>query len=834
MTNPRPRRLMLLLTPSILRNRLTLGATVALAHLAAAEPALLSDARQAIAERVPEAAIVKLQAAFSDPSLGKDDQKTATLLLAEAQLNAGRKAAALETISQFEDSKDPRAKQLRALTLASLGRWSEALGLFRELAATGAPDPVALTGEAESLQALGRTAEAVAILERLARTPAAQPVTKLRLATLLIELGRTSEARAILAEVPPQTEFTSPWRLYAEARIRLIEKRPADALDALSPLLGSDVENPRPAGVSESLFAAAKLAEAEARLALNGPEAAENLLKAFLRQNPDSPHLELVFRRLDQVCRLEQNPDEGSLLGLAGDLPPRGEALARFYVCRLQLHAKRYDRAAASLRSFLDRFPDHAMTPYAHAMLADAALAQGDLAGAESALDAASRTAATDELRGQFALKTALVNLAQNEFVRASTGFSNAARLAPSLKHNATYDAALAWLRQGNYERFAEERKAFAASSPGPLLDGNLQLEEGLARARSADSGARRTLAAFIEAFPAHPRQAEAHIALAELALNDGNIAEAEKLAVAATAAPVPTEMLEQAEYLAVFAEDAKVPRDEERVIEQARSFIARHASSPLLGEVRMKLGETYFRRGDYLKAEEQFETLASEQPAGPHAGPALFLAGQSAMRLLNADALKRALELFGKLADKHGPLEQHARLHQAIIKNRLSAPDDAVRIYESILSAQPPVERELRLAALTGKGDNLVALGTTDRKHLDAAIAAYDEVAAVPEAGPEWKNQAAYRKAKVLQQLEKTDEAFTVLYDIVNRAAAGPRETFWFSKAGFDAAGIAETRRQWKSAVAIYDKMAAIPGPHTEQARQRAKTLRLEHFLWD
>ncbi|MEQ1854090.1 MAG: tetratricopeptide repeat protein, partial [Chthoniobacteraceae bacterium] len=253
-----------------------------------------------------------------------------------------------------------------------------------------------------------------------------------------------------------------------------------------------------------------------------------------------------------------------------------------------------------------------------------------------------------------------------------------------------------------------------------------------------------------------------------------------------------------------------------------------------LLGEVRMKLGEVYFRREDYLKAQEQFETLAREQPDGAHAAPALFLAGQSSMKLLNAEALKRALELFGSVADKHGPLEQQARLQQAIIKNKLGAPDDAVRIYDSILSSQQPLETELRLAALTGKGDNLVALGKADPKQFAAAIATYDLVAAVPGASPVWQNQAAYKKAKVLQQLEKHDEALTVLYDVVNKTAAAPRETFWFSKAGFDAAGIAESRQQWKSAVAIYEKMAAIPGPHADQAKNRAKTLRLEHFLWD
>ena len=291
--------------------------------------------------------------------------------------------------------------------------------------------------------------------------------------------------------------------------------------------------------------------------------------------------------------------------------------------------------------------------------------------------------------------------------------------------------------------------------------------------------------------------------------------------------------MVEHSEYLAVFLEDAKAPRNEEKVIVSARDFITKYPASALLGEVRMKLGEVYFLREDFLKAQEQFETLALKEPDGPYATPALFLAGQCAMKLLNAEALNRALELFGSVAEKHGPLEQHARLQQAIIKNKLGAPEDAVKIYDSILSTTQPLEPELRLAALTGKGDNLVTLGKGDPKQFSAAIATYEQVMATAAASPTWRNQAAYKKAKVLQQLEKNDEAITVFYDILNKKTA-PRETFWFSKAGFDAAGIAEARREWKSAAGIYEKMAAVPGPHAEQARQRAKTLRLEHFLWD
>ena len=144
------------------------------------------------------------------------------------------------------------------------------------------------------------------------------------------------------------------------------------------------------------------------------------------------------------------------------------------------------------------------------------------------------------------------------------------------------------------------------------------------------------------------------------------------------------------------------------------------------------------------------------------------------------------------------------------------------------------PPDPEVRYAALVGKGDNLVLLGKKDPKQTEAALTTYDHLLGLPEVGPSWRNQAAYKKGKALQQLDRNDEALALFYDILDRSTTGPRETFWYAKAGFDAAGILEARQQWKNAIGIYEKMAKLSGPHAEQAKQRVKTLRLEHFLWD
>jgi len=800
--------------------------------LAAAEPDWIAGARRALAENIPLAAIEKLKPALESQTLGGDSRIDGLRLLAEAQLDANQPAEALETLGKISAADDRTTTRLRAMAAMHLGRWQDALPHFHALR-DGDADMAALAGEAECLQAMGRAAEAVVVLRLAVRGGDVPATLHLRLGALLIEMDRIKQARAILTSTTAATAADRLWQTYLEARIHLREQRPAAALAALVPLLGGAPNSP-PEGLTPGLHAAATVAEAEARFAAKGPEIAEKILEAFIRQNPGSPHLETVFRRLDRIYEKDPNTDEGPLSRMAAELPREAAALAQFYHARVHIRARRHDLADESLRKFLDRFADHPLTPYVHAALAETAQARGNLTAAEVALDAASRTALTDGLRGELALQTALLNLQQGEFVRASTGFRTAALRSPTLKISARYDSALAWLKQKNFEHFEEEFTAFSSEFTEPTLSGNLRLEEGLTRARTGDPQAPPTLRQFLTQFPAHPRRAEAQLALAEISLAAGDTAGAEKLRQTVASADATPEMRERAEYLGVFLDDAKMPRDDEQTIARARGFIRQFPASDVLGEVRMKLGEIYFRREDYLKAQEQFETLAKALPAGPHAGPALFLAGQCSMRLLNTDSLNRALELFGAVVEKHGPLEPHARLHQAIIKNKLGAPDDAVKIYDSILDTQPPVDLELRLAAMTGRADNLVILGKNDPKQLDAAIASYDQIVAIEKASPTWRNQAAYKKAKVLVQQKKEDEAFTLLYEILDKAKTGPRETFWFAKAGYDAVEIAERRQQWKSAVGIYEKMAAVPGPHTEQAKQRMRRLRLEHFLWD
>jgi tetratricopeptide (TPR) repeat protein len=386
-----------------------------------------------------------------------------------------------------------------------------------------------------------------------------------------------------------------------------------------------------------------------------------------------------------------------------------------------------------------------------------------------------------------------------------------------------------------NYERFAEDYRALSSEFPESPLLSSLVLEEGFTQAQAGDPRAGDTLELFIHHFPRHPRQNEARLALAELALQDGDRDGVARYLQVVNASAPDAESAERAAYLAVFAADAETPPAQSKVVQLARQFIERFPRSTWLPEVRMKLGQIYFGTGDHANAETQFTLLAREDPKGPYAETALFLAGQSATKWFDPSAVDRALGLFDEVVKRDGPLKLYARQQQAfVLQGKLGKEDEAVTIYDAILSAQPPPDAELRSAALCGKGDSLTALGRTAPEQLEAAVAVFDFLATSPDVTPAWRNQALYKKGRALEKLKRQPEALTAYYDVLEKSAAEGREFFWYYKAGFDAAGLFEKQEDWKSAIGIYQKMAQLPGPRMAEAKAKLSELRLQKFIWD
>lgn len=792
--------------------------------LGATESAVLSAARRALDESIPQVAMQKVRTFLDGGDVPADERRAATLLLAEALLASDQHAAALTAIRPLSVGGDAEAQLLHAHILAGVGRWAEALPLYRGLSAT----PAARLGEAESLQALGRMADAVKVLAPYLQEHPENVSARLRLADLCIEAGEVAKARDELLAAQPSAPRDVEWRSYIEARLLLAEERPAEALGVFEDLTRE------PVGLPDSLLAAAALGNAEARIALRGYEEADAPLEDFIGRYPESAYLEPVFQRLDQIHARQKNAAESELHRWARKGEVRRAALARYYVARIQMREKKYDGARDSLAAFVVNHPTHPMLPQVHVMEAELAVQRGDFPTAVRALEAAMRRARDDAQRAEIELRTGLVHYRQREFLLAANFFHSAAARGPALREPAMVDAALAALGQRNDDRFREVYRELIAHFPESPMRSELLLEQGLSQARSAEPGTGTTLDLFLTQFPNHPRAAEARLALAELAHLAGDAPGAARHLRVASALPPSPATADHADYLAIFLADTKPDRADDEVLKLGEQFLRTHRGSSLVPEVRMKLGQIYFHRDDFANAETQLATLARETPESVYAETALYLAGESAMKQINPAAIDRALALFDDVVKRGGAFKLHARQQQAIIQGRLGKEAEAVTLYDVILAADPPAEPELRFAALAGKGDNLLVLGRKDPAQSSAAIATFEQLAVAPGVTPSWRNQALYKKAKALEQLRRTAEALTTYYEVLDRSVGAEREYFWYYKAGFDAARLFEQQQQWKSAIGIYEKMAKVDGPRSAEASARVKQLRLEKFIWE
>ena len=237
------------------------------------------------------------------------------------------------------------------------------------------------------------------------------------------------------------------------------------------------------------------------------------------------------------------------------------------------------------------------------------------------------------------------------------------------------------------------------------------------------------------------------------------------------------------------------------------------------------------FARGDHAAAETILAQLV-EKPDADASALAKFLAAQSAARSMSEAAADRALVWFNELAQGQSELRHRARFEQASLLLRQRKFTDALALQDSILASEPP--DEVRHAARMERGDILFALGATEPGKLDEAAAAYAELASDEAVPADWRDQAACKRAAALARRGQAEKALALYREILDRPPSQGSDQFWFLKAGLEAARLLEEQKDWSAAVAIYDRMASASGAQREELEQRARKLRLEHFIWE
>ena len=780
-----------------------------------------------------------LEALLRGENAAEAEKIEARLLLAKICLQTGG-ASRVEPLLRGLEA-EPSAALCLAEAALQAGRWSVAAERFLSAGSLGASGEAWVLGRAAALAQCGRRGEAV--LELRARLEAAgggNPLL-LSLAALLVEDSAFEEGRALLSRMGAPGGAEASAKRLLEARMDLGEGRVAEAGEAFRALLSEDV--PKGADV----FVGALLGLASAAEQRGEVERAARVLLQFLKTGREVPGLESLFQKLAALLSETQVSMEEEFKDCLRVGPPEQRALARFYLAQMYFNLGKGARGAAELAFFCKEFPGHRLAPVALLQRAEQLMSGPDWSGAEALIAEGLSGCEEPAVCRLLTMRQALLAYRGGAYERSLELFSAAAARWPELRAEAAYNAGLCALQVQNFRRAAEEVEVLKKLDGAEGLAAELELEGALRRVSSGQPLADEMLQDFIRTHPLHPRLGDARVALAELCNREAAAApdagarsrgvlreRAGALLRVVASDPQSPQSAVQARYLAVFLADAEVPRNEEEVLRMGEDFLREFPGSPLVGEMRMKLGEIYFRRKDFANAEAHFATVAEQQSAGPLVETALFLAGQCASSLLNPGSVDRALGYWDKVAAAGGALRWKARYQQAAVKSRLGEEEEGIVLFDLILKAPAGVEPDMQLSARCGKADAMLSLAKRTGGSLDAAVAEYEALAQSAGVPAVWRNQSLYKAGKALEAGQPL-EALRVFYRVLDSPGSlEAGEYFWLCKAGFDAARILEAQAAWRDAIAMYERLSRFGGGRSEEARSRAQQLRLERFIWD
>ena len=798
----------------------TLIAYLAAAALCAvrAEPSAAEKATAALRDGFPQAAVAPLEDALrTAPPV---QRHALGLLLARAHLDSGQPAAALRALETSCDRRSADTTLLRAAALAAQGDLAAAAKLA-EPQASKSPDAALLLARIRLEQ--GDAAKARDLLPKTSEPLPDNPGTLRLLLDLQFAAGDASAAEQTVEaarDILPKPELDT-----ALGRVRLAQNRPSEAAE----IFGAALATPNlPAAVRDN----ARLGLARALVMLGVDARARDVLGESLTTIPDSPTTrESMDLWMSLQRKLGADP-AADLRAWSSQKPGRRTTEARLQMAKLDLQMKRADLASAALAELASEpslgMPDKLRT---NLLLAEARIAAGQsrqalelLDGLASANASSEQTYRLADLRGRALASTGAHRKAYESFARAAASAST-----PEESATAAANCLVCALAAGDVPLARQSYEILRRANP---TNPDLARWSFLIAAAEAATGQPDALAALARRAPSVDYAFQAKLALAEWRLSRGDAAAAERILRTARDEADNGQRAAALASAEIFAADNSGSLSREDLLAACSSFLADHPQAPEATEVAFKAAELHSRAGDHAAAESVLANLARTSKEPETAALAKFLAAQSAARTMSADGTARAMAWFDELAQGPTSLRHRARFEQASILLRERRFKDALTLYDRILAADPPPEA--RLAALMEKGDTLFACGAEDPAKFDEAASLYATVAAQTDAPADWRDQAACKRAAALARAGKTAAALAVYREVLARPPEKAADAYWFHKAGLEAGHLLEQQRDWPAAIAVYDQMAQAAGAQREELEQRARRLRLEHFIWE
>ena len=766
----------------------------------------------------------------------------AEVLQARALYQLGRSDAALAALNLPLDQvpENLRADTLfwQAESLLDLGKWPEAEQKYRALLALKNPADhadAANLGLAWALFKQGKEADALPLIQALIKDKAGSPAgqqAQLLLAKIELAKKQFKEAsaglEALLAAQPEKgIAFETDYWL---GETYAANGQPDQAATAYQKVTGDPQAFPKP------LVARAWLGLGRAQHALQQNDQAmlayeqtykltENettrldAFRAYLECARTGGQLPEAVAKLQEFAKTSDASAPGALFAI-------GSALAENH---------EDDKAIGILESLLVAYGTSPQVPAANDQLGQLYARTGKVGQAIKALQSCIATSTDPELVRTARYQLGYVLLKQSrDYAGAAAQFSQISDGTDAAAENAAYNFLLAQAYLGKVGVFTKAEADFEKRFPKSSYLKAIALAEGqlLAGAGKTDD-AKAVYQKAIATGGTGPDQEALLKDLADLQYQTNDL-EGMLITCKMIVGQFPNDALAAAQRGVLVSYELKKLNEDQ--VEQALVQLAqKYKNMPGAPEAYFRLGEFYFYRQDYVRAQDAFQQLTANYPNSSDVEEAYYYAGQAAFAHQDYAAARTLLE---KVPDT-SPLKPDARLWEGRVYQQQLNFDQAIPFYDAVLATEKTGSLFVEASLL--KGQCLFELGAKDPANYNLALTAFDQILKGKEGTIADRNEAAVRSAKCLEKMGRTDDAMARYLDVVYGREAGddasspaPPEFSWQIKAGWEAGRIRESQKDWRGAIEIYKRLEQIGGAHAQDFHDLINKLRRDNYIYE
>ena len=593
--------------------------------------------------------------------------------------------------------------------------------------------------------------------------------------SILEKMGRTGEAQGVY-EANLSTNVPAAWQRQAILKIAELAAAQTNFSQAVEALDGFLVQFPNAAAADVALLTLGELqlkqAVAHAPPDTNEVVQAQAQFDRFIGAYKDSPLLGKAYL------------DRGWCLWTNGDIPA----------------------SLDSFRTATEKLPVSPDQAVAHFKLGDALFAQGDFAEA------------------------------RDNYETVVNGFTNFPAVNEAIGAQALYQTLRACLElkdvAGASNALARILKIYPTSN---VADNSVLLVgEGLSDMQQPAS-ARNLFEKFEQLYPTSPLRPEVELALARTYEQEDNWSPAMDIYDHWVEAYTNNlTLLPQVEYARAWANFQA--GYETNAFLLFTNFIAQFPKSALAVVAQWWVGDHFYRAGDFVNAEKNYQLLFQDWPTSSLAYPARMMAGRAAMgRQGYTDAIGYFTQLTG---DTNCPPDLNAQALFAYGSASMQEPSSdtnnplanfvtAIKVFTAICQNYAGTPQAWLVPLAWGEmGDCYLQLaGQPQGAHFyDDATNSYAQVIHSPQADAAARSQAQLGVGLVLEkraaqatgpdQTALLQQALQNYLDVLygrNLREGEMADPFWVKKAGLQAAGVAEELGEWPQAVNIYRRLEQL-----------------------